>query len=62
MGYNRHTYVPSTKENERRRKAVEKARNRGKVATEWFEDNELTSDTIDEFRRVMKKADKNFKK
>jgi hypothetical protein len=58
----RHTYFPSSKDDERRSKAVEKARKRGEVATEWFKTNKLTKETQPEFNRLMKQTDKVFLK
>ena len=55
-----HTYFPSSRDDERRRKAVLKAKNRGEAATEWFKTNKLTKETQPEFNALMKKVDKEF--
>ena len=39
----KHCYFPSARDNERRRNALEKARKRGDVATEWFKTNKYLS-------------------
>jgi coproporphyrinogen III oxidase len=58
----RHTYFPSSKNNERRFKASQMAGYRGKVAIEWFDaGNKLTPETKPEFDRLMKQADKDWK-
>lgn len=57
----KHTYFPSAKDDERRRNAINKAENRGKVAVEWFNaGNKLTMETQPEFNLLMKQADKEF--
>ncbi len=57
----KHTYFPSSKDDERRKIAIDKARYRGEVAVEWFNaGNKLTVETQPEFNRLMKKADKEF--
>ena len=51
-----------TRQEERRHYALMKARNRGEIATEWFDaGNVLTKATQPIFNALMKKADKNFK-
>ena len=54
----KHTHFPSIREDERRRKAIEKARKRGRVATEWFKTHKLTKETFAEFQELMKNTDK----
>ena len=54
----RHCYFPSAKDDERRRKAVEKARKRGDAATEWLKTNKLTKETQPEFNALMKSIDR----
>lgn len=57
----KHFSFPSAAEDRRRQNSVEKARNRGKVAEEWFKaGNALTPATIAEFNKLMKQADKEF--
>jgi len=46
--------------NDRIELALAKARNRGKIAEEWFKKNELTPQNMVEFKKLMKKADKEF--
>ena len=54
----KHCYFPSFKDDERRKKSVEKARKRGEVANEWFKTNKLTKETQAEFNALMKATDK----
>ena len=54
----KHTYFPSARSDERRRKAVEKANRRGEAATEWLKTNKLTIETQAEFNALMKSVDK----
>ncbi len=54
----KHSYFPSSRDDERRRKAVEKARKRGEAATEWLKTNKLTKETQAEFNALMKSVDK----
>lgn len=54
----KHSYFPSARDDERRRKAVAKARKRGEAATEWLKTNKLTKETQAEFNALMKKVDK----
>lgn len=54
----KHTYFPSIRDDERRSKAVEKARKRGEAATEWFKTHKLTKETFAEFQTLMKNTDK----
>ena len=58
----KHCYFPSSRDDERRRIAVEKARKRGDAATEWFKSNTLTKETQAEFNALMKSIDKEFEK
>jgi len=44
----------------RKQLAVDKAKNRGIIAEQWMKDNKLTAETMPEFKRLMKKADKDF--
>ena len=55
-----HCYFPSSSADERMRKAADKARNRGEIASEWFKTHTLTPSTMPEFQRLMKEADKNY--
>lgn len=48
--------------NAKRQRALAKARNRGKIAEEWFRNNKLTRETQPEFNNLMKKADYDFDK
>lgn len=50
----KHTYFPSSRDNERRIKAVEIAKKRGEAATEWFKTNALTKETQPVFNKLMK--------
>lgn len=46
---------------ERRKRALDKARNRGDAAAKWFADgNKLTKETKPEFDALMRRTDKNF--
>lgn len=54
----RHTYFPPPI----RQRALDMAKNRGRVANEWFyAGNKLTHETKAEFDRLMKQADKSWK-
>ena len=44
----------------KRRKALSKANYRGEVSVEWHKTNQLTSETLPEFKKAMKKADKEW--
>jgi len=57
----KHSYFPSARDDERRRKAVEKARKRGEAAIEWFKTNKLTKETQAEFNALMKSIDRQSK-
>lgn len=54
----KHTYFPSSKDDERRNSAIEKARKRGEAATEWLKTNKLTKETQPIFNALMKSIDK----
>jgi hypothetical protein len=54
----KHSFFPS--DSPQRRRALDKANNRGKIAVEWFKTNKLTPETQPEFNALMKKADKEF--
>ena len=44
----------------KRRKALSKAGYRGKVSIEWHKTNKLNSETLPEFKKAMKKANKEW--
>ncbi len=56
-----HCYFPSLRDDERRIKAVSKARLKGEAATEWLKINKLTKETQAEFNALMKSVDKGSK-
>jgi hypothetical protein len=41
--------------------AIDKAKNRGIIASEWLKNNQLTEKTQPEFNKIMKESDKQFK-
>jgi hypothetical protein len=56
----KHAYFPSFRDDERRKKSVDKARKRGEVASEWLKTNKLTKETQSQFNALMKATDKEF--
>jgi len=56
----RKDYERKARQDERRNKALAKARARGKVAEKWFENNVLTPQTKPEFDKLMKDTDRAF--
>lgn len=54
----KHTYFPSARDDERRRRAAAKAKARGEAAVEWFKTNKLTKETQAEFNALMKQVNK----
>ena len=57
----RHTYFPSSRDDDKRTKAIAIAKARGDAATEWFKTNKLTRETQPEFNALMKSINKKFK-
>jgi len=54
-------YYDARERNEvKKRKALSKAAHRGEVSVEWHKRNKLTSLTLPEFKKAMKKADKKW--
>ncbi len=53
-------YGRKSAHDEKRNRALAKARNRGDAAAKWLLTNILTRETQPEFNRVMKQADKDF--
>lgn len=49
----RHTFIPGRK-TERQKNALDIARRRGELATEWLKSNKLTPETKPEFDKLMK--------
>jgi hypothetical protein len=54
----KHSYFPSYKDDDRRNKAIQKAKKRAEAAEEWFKTNKLTKETQAEFNALMKAIDK----
>uniref|UniRef100_A0A6M3M705 Uncharacterized protein n=1 Tax=viral metagenome TaxID=1070528 RepID=A0A6M3M705_9ZZZZ len=53
-------YMRKARHDEKRKRALAKARKRGEVATEWFKTNKLTYKTKPEFDKLMKDTDGGF--
>lgn len=53
-------YELREQEESKRRRALDKATYRGEVSVEWHKTNKLTADTLPEFKKAMKKADKDW--
>ena len=53
-------YEAREREEGKRRKALSKAAYRGEKSVEWHENNQLTPQTLPDFKKAMKKADKEW--
>ncbi|MFZ4705578.1 MAG: hypothetical protein ACOYMF_06165 [Bacteroidales bacterium] len=53
-------YFAREREEAKRRKALSKAAYRGEVSVEWHKTNQLTAATLPDFKKAMKKADKEW--
>jgi hypothetical protein len=53
-------YEAREREEAKRRKALSKAAYRGEASVEWHKSNKLTAATLPEFKKAMKKADKEW--
>ena len=51
-------YELREQEEAKKRRALSKASYRGEMSVEWHKHNKLTPDTLAEFKKEMKKADK----
>ena len=51
-------YEHEVRQDEKRNKALSKARKRGKVAAEWLKTNKLTPETKPEFDKLMKETNR----
>jgi len=49
-------------EQDRRARISKKAENRGNATVEWLKSHKLTSETMKEFKSLMKRVDKEFDK
>ncbi len=53
-------YEAREREEAKRRRALSKAAYRGEVSVEWHKHNKLTPQTLPEFKKAMKMADKEW--
>jgi hypothetical protein len=53
-------YEAREREDIRRKQSLSKADYRGKASVEWHKTNQLTPETLPEFKKAMKKADKEW--
>ena len=53
-------YDARDRENAKRAKALSKSAYRGEKAVEWHKTNKLTPETLAEFKKEMKQADKEW--
>lgn len=53
-------YEARERENAKRAKALSKAHYRGEKSVEWHKTNKLTPETLPEFKKAMKQADKEW--
>lgn len=53
-------YERREQEETKHRRALSKAAYRGEVSVEWHKHNTLTAATLPEFKKAMKKADKDW--
>lgn len=51
-------YEARARETERHNKALEKARIRGEASVEWHKHNILTAETLEDFKKFIKNAEK----
>ena len=53
-------YEARQREREKHLRALSKAENRGNASVEWHKTNKLTHETLADFKKAMKKADKEW--
>jgi len=53
-------YEARAREDDKRKRSLSKANYRGEASVEWHKTNTLTPETLPEFKKAMKKADKEW--
>jgi hypothetical protein len=53
-------YENRERERQSHMRAISKAKNRGEASVKWHETNKLTPETLSDFKKAMKQADKEW--